>query len=48
MSVLVYDDDVKWTDKHGDVRGPLCNIDYETLERARFRWTGDKKMTRHI
>lgn len=47
MSTLVRCEDVKWTDEHGDVRGPLCNVDYETLECAGFGWTGDEKVANH-
>lgn len=47
MSGLVNCEDVKWTDKHGDVRGPLCNVDYETLECTGFRWTSDEQVAKY-
>lgn len=47
MSVLVKCEDVKCTDKHCDVGGPLCDVDYETLERAGFGWTGDEEVARY-
>ena len=47
MSDLVNCENDKQTDEHGDVRGSLRNIDYETLECTGFRWTSDKKVAKH-